>query len=105
MLAVMGSILSARILHYAAKKIWILTTMASFISKSPGDNHVSCFPNILPVQSTVRGWKRAAPGASGDSLSILGDGMTVTSGGSYANNRATAEHPPGSRRCRQQRCR
>lgn len=57
--------LSARILRYAANKIWILTTMASFISKSPGDNHVSCFPNILPVQSSVEGWKWVAPGTSG----------------------------------------
>lgn len=47
--------LSARILHYAANKIWILTTMASFISKGPGDNPVSCFPAVLPAQSSARG--------------------------------------------------
>lgn len=54
--------LSARILHYAANKIWILTTMASFISKSPGDNHISCFP----LYSQLRAQSQAAPGTAGD---------------------------------------
>lgn len=44
--------LSARILHYAANKIWMLTTMASFISKGPGDNPISCVPAVLPAQSS-----------------------------------------------------
>lgn len=83
--------LSARILHYAANKIWILTTMASFISKSPGDNHVSCFPDILPVQSTVEGWSRQPQARRARSLSILGDGGTPR--GFCGNNRAA----PGAR--------
>lgn len=74
--------LSARILHYAANKIWILTTMASFISKGAGDNPISCFPAALAVQSQAR---RAG------SLSILGGGGTPR--GSRANNRAA----PGMR--------
>lgn len=39
---------SARTLRYAANKLWSLTTMALFISQSPGDNHGSCFPSTLP---------------------------------------------------------
>lgn len=74
--------LSARIVHYAANKIWNLTTMASFISKGPGDNPISCFPAALAVQSQAR---RAG------SLSILGGGGTPR--GSRANNRAA----PGMR--------
>lgn len=87
--------LSARILHYAANKIWILTTMASFISKSPGDNHSSCFPNTVPVPSAVKGWKRVEPGTiklRAICFSILGDGLT--SAGVYMNNRAAEKGPP-----------
>lgn len=80
--------LSARILHYAANKIWILTTMASFISKSPGDNHISCFPDILPVQGTVKGCSGQPQARRARSLSILGDGGTPR--GFCGNNRAAA---------------
>lgn len=50
--------------------------MGSFISKSPGDNHISCFPAMLPARSTGCG-ERWAPASLGPGGPLVGSVRTT----------------------------